>query len=310
MSEETDKMKDLLIKLQILTNGLVEERKKSKNYLEKIKELEKMLEKKDNEVVDLTKKNFDLQANLTFEKSKQSTKSSKKLDENHYEAIINEQGYKLRELTEQLKNEKEIFKQQKAQFQELISKQIKTIAELKEKYENTSQRNKELETKIEEVKQMNYELQSKDEQNDKKFQKYKNDIGIIQTKNIEFHNQIEELKLEKYDKEKEIEQLKKKNEDLSLQLMQMKTLVVNKKLTTKSFKVEMVKPKKIIEIVFQKNKERENGYEIVIKGKNKKDSEERINLLDISQFQINEKDKTIVNIEYMVRKKYLLLFIV
>ena len=43
MSEETDKMKDLLIKLQILTNGLVEERKKSKNYLEKIKELEKML---------------------------------------------------------------------------------------------------------------------------------------------------------------------------------------------------------------------------------------------------------------------------
>ena len=31
MTEETDKMKDLLIKLQILTNGLVEERKKSKN---------------------------------------------------------------------------------------------------------------------------------------------------------------------------------------------------------------------------------------------------------------------------------------
>ena len=49
MTEENDKMKDLLIKLQILTNGLVEERKKSKNYLEKIKDLEKILQKKDNE---------------------------------------------------------------------------------------------------------------------------------------------------------------------------------------------------------------------------------------------------------------------
>ena len=32
------KTKDLLIKLQILTNGLIEEKNKSKSYLEKIKE--------------------------------------------------------------------------------------------------------------------------------------------------------------------------------------------------------------------------------------------------------------------------------
>ena len=70
MAEETDKMKDLLIKLQILTNGLVEERKKSKNYLDKIKHLEKMLQQKDNELVELTKQKFELQAQLTFEKSK------------------------------------------------------------------------------------------------------------------------------------------------------------------------------------------------------------------------------------------------
>ena len=117
-----DKTKDLLIKLQILTNGLVEERKKSKNYLEKIRYLEKYLQQKDKEVTDLTKQKYDLQASLSFEKSKKQTKTNrkKKLDENEldkYEEIINEQGYRLRELNGKLSNEKEIFAQQKTQFQ-------------------------------------------------------------------------------------------------------------------------------------------------------------------------------------------------
>ena len=41
--EDKDKMKDILIKMQILTNELIEERKKTKNYLSKIKELENIL---------------------------------------------------------------------------------------------------------------------------------------------------------------------------------------------------------------------------------------------------------------------------
>ena len=64
---EDKKTKDLLIKLQILTNGLIEERKKSQNYLNKIKELEKILQAKDNEIVILSKVKFDLQTDLTFE---------------------------------------------------------------------------------------------------------------------------------------------------------------------------------------------------------------------------------------------------
>ena len=50
---EDEKTKDLLIKLQILTNGLIEERKKSQSYLDRIKELEKILQTKDNEIVSL-----------------------------------------------------------------------------------------------------------------------------------------------------------------------------------------------------------------------------------------------------------------
>ena len=107
------------------------------------------------------------------------------------------------------------------------------------------------------------------------------------------------LRKEKNEKESEIEELKKKNEDLSLQLIQMKTNLINKQLTTKSFKVELVKPKKILEIIFQKNNDLDN-YEMVIKGRSKKD--EHINLLDVSKFEISEKDKNKVDIEYMVSK--------
>ena len=107
---EDEKTKDLLIKLQILTNGLIEERKKSQNYLDRIKELEKILQTKDNEIVLLSKAKFDLQADLTFERSKRDSKQggkkfSKEMQIEQYEEIINEQGYKLRTINNQLTNE-------------------------------------------------------------------------------------------------------------------------------------------------------------------------------------------------------------
>ena len=309
MTEETDKMKDLLIKLQILTNGLVEERKKSKNYLDKIKHLEKMLQQKDNEVVELTKQKFELQAQLTFEKSKKPVKQNNKLTEtqiNQYEEVINEQGFKLRELDAKMKNEKEIFAQQKAQFKNIINEQNSQITDLKEKYQNSLKTNKQLMEQQETVNEKILKFEEEKKQYDQNFRRYQNDKVIVQNKNVELSNQLDELRKEKYEKENEIEELKKKNEDLSIQLIQMKTNLINKQLTPKSFKVEMIKPKKYIEIVLQKNKELDN-YEMVIKGRSKK--EEHINLLDISIFEINIKDKNRIDIVYMVSKNNFLNFV-
>ena len=95
---------------------------------------------------------------------------------------------------------------------------------------------------------------------------------------------------------------------MAVQLNEMKINLLNKKLSAKSFKVEMIKPKKIIEIIFQKNKE-EDKYEMVIKGKNKKGIDEYINLLDVGSFLINDKDKNRVDIEYTVSIIKLFLFI-
>ena len=312
MTEENDKMKDLLIKLQILTNGLVEERKKSKNYLEKIKELEKMLQQKDNEVVELTKQKFELQANLTFEKSKKPAKTnkSKNIDEaelNHYEEVINEQGFRLRDLNTKLLNEKENFTQQKEQFQNLIKEQNQQLIDLKQKFEVIDKENSELLKKQENVNSMlkNFEEEKKGYM--AKFASYQKDKIETQNRNVDFQNTIDKLRKENYEKENKIEELKKKNEDLSIQLNSMKTILLNKQIIDKNFKVEMIKPKKLIEIIFKKNTEM-NSYEMIIKGKDKKETEIHINILDVTSFQMNEKDKRI-DIEYMVSKSIYLIFL-
>ena len=310
MAQENDKMKDLLIKLQILTNGLVEERKKSKNYLDKIKELEKMLQQKDNEVVDLTKQKFELQANLTFERSKKVKTNSKKknIDENqinHYEEIINEQGFRLRDLNNKLINEKESFIQQKEQFQLLIKQQTQQIVDLKQKFEKIDKENTELVKRQENINLMLKKFEEEKKEYSEKFESYQTDKVKVQNKNVELQNLLDEVRKENYEKDKEILELKKKNEDISIQLNEMKKLIVNKQLTPKSFKVEMIKlPKKTIEILFQKNKEMEN-YEIVIKGKSKKGEDEHINILDVSSFLLNDKDKNRVDIEYTVSINYI-----
>ena len=102
---DDEKTKDLLIKLQILTNGLIEEKNKSKNYLEK------MIQKKDDEIILLSKAKFDLEADLTFERSKKTAKQSnkkftKEMTLEKYEEIINEQGFKLRNLNNQIISQK------------------------------------------------------------------------------------------------------------------------------------------------------------------------------------------------------------
>jgi chromosome segregation ATPase len=302
-TEENSKMKDLLIKLQILTNGIVEERKKSKNYLDKIKELEKILQQKDNELVELTKQKFDLQASLTFEKSKQPTQTNKKKkgDEtsiNTYEQIINNQGAQLNEYKRKLKNKESDFNEQLERFRDLIKIRTEELAKEKEKYKNLFDEHQILLNNKNEVDKMlkNFEAER---------QGYKDEIDLIQKekntaekKNVEYEKQLEDLRKKFDSKEKEIVDLKKNSDEMAIKLNQMKMQLVEKELKEKKFKVEVIKPKKIIEMIFSKNKET-NNYEIIIKGRNKKDSEEHINILDINSFLIDQ-DKSRVDIDYVV----------
>lgn len=306
---EDEKTKDLLIKLQILTNGLIEERKKSQSYLDRIKELEKILQTKDNEIVSLSKAKFDLQADLTFERSKRDSKQgskkfSKEMQIEQYEEIINEQGYKLRNINNQLINERENFEQQKTDFQTIIKAQTAKMEELKQLLEKERKENTDLRKKQDDIDLMLKEYEEDKVQYTEQFARYQNDKIETQKKNLELQETIDKLRKESFEKEKQINDLVKNSEKLANQLNDMKSAIVNKQLTKKSFTVEMMgKGKKIIEIIFQKKQDSDSDkdeYEMSIINKSKNEIMEVINLLDISGFQINEKDKNRVDISYTV----------
>ena len=307
---EDGKTKDLLIKLQILTNGLIEERKKSQNYLDKIKELEKMLQKKDDEIILLSKAKFDLQADLTFERSKKSTKTgnkkfNKEMQLEKYEEIINEQGYKLRNLNTQLKSEKELFEQQKSGFQTMIKAQSEQLLSLKENLERERKENTDLKKKLEEINEMLKKYEIEKIKNDAIFERYQHDKIEVQKKNVELQATIDKLRKDNFEKDEQISGLVKKSEEYANRLNDMKASIMNKQLTKTAFTVELIgRGKKLIEILFQKTKDffdlSKDKYEMVIKGRIKKDNEEHINLLDVSEFQIHDKDKNRIDISYTV----------
>ena len=151
-SKEELKIKDLLIKLHVLTNGLVEERKKSQSYLDRIKEYEDSLQKKDSEIVELRKEKFDLKSKLTIEKSKQGEKKNdsyftsflnkfieKPVDDSKVaklEEKINQLNFENKDLTQRYMEEKESFDQQKIKFQTLLTIQKQEMEKLKKKLEN------------------------------------------------------------------------------------------------------------------------------------------------------------------------------
>ena len=309
--DEKDKMKDLLIKMQILTNELIEERKKSKNYLSKIKELENILQAKDNEIVALTKVKFDLEANLSIERSKkpQIKKKKKKMTEEmqleKYEEIINEQGYKLRNLTNKLVNDKEAFEQQKSDFQIMMKTQTKQMEELQKNLENVKKENEDLLKRQKDINETLKEFEVEKLEYKRKFERYEIDKIEVQTKNVNLQETIDKLRKEIMEKEEKMKELNKKGEDMAKKLDDMKNAIINRKLTKKSFKVMLVKSKKTIEIIFQKvpdiEKENLEKYEMIIIGKNKNNTEDHIDLLDVSSFVINEKEKCRVDISYTVR---------
>ena len=306
---EDEKTKDLLIKLQILKNGLIEERKKSQNYLDKIKEFEKIIEKKENEIILLTKAKFDLEAELTFEKNKRAPdpnikKLSKEMQIEKYEEIINEQGSLLRTLNNKLISERESFEQQKIDFQTMVKAQSEQVLNLKQNLEQQRKDNDDLKKKFDDIKEMINNYEKEKIKTDADFMRYQKEKESAQKENEKLQAKIDELEKKNSEKDETINGLVKNNEDYANRLNDMKTALLTKDLTPKSFTVELLgKGKRLIEIKFQKTEDLENDsdkYEMVIIETNKTPSEKHVNLLDVSEFSLHDKDKTRIDISYNV----------
>jgi chromosome segregation ATPase len=231
--KEELQIKDLLIKLQVLTNGLIEERKKSQSYLERIKEHEETIQKKDTEIAQLTKEKFDLKSKLSIERSK--TAPGKKNDSylssflNKFkdsgpqdakvaqlEEKLNQQEFEIRELNQKLMEEKESFDQQKIKFESTIAYQKMQMEDLKKNGDNSKKDNdKDKEKEIEREKEREKERE-REASNERLISSYKEEIESLKRKfNTERDEYEKKLGLMKRDYSEQKEKIEKLEETLN-----------------------------------------------------------------------------------------------
>ena len=148
MSQEKEELqiRDLLMKLQVITYGLVEERKKSQEFLTRVREVEQSLRQKESENIVLTKANIDLQTRLSIEYSKKSP--NKKMATNlltELEERTNKQEEEIKVLSQRLMEKEESFDQQNIKHQTVLVVKDGEISKLKKDLENMSEKIKKFE---------------------------------------------------------------------------------------------------------------------------------------------------------------------
>ena len=236
-------IKDLLLKLHVLTYGIIEERKKSQTYLVRIKELQDSLQKKEVEVVELTKSKFDLQSKLSLELSK---KTQNKKPDNYFSSImnkirdkpgdsayvnelqgkINQLNFEIKDLSQRLMESNENFDQQKMQFQTMITLQKQEMAKVQKELEE-EKKNVKIVEKVE-VKSI------EDEESKNKLKALTDEFRI---RKGEYESTIENLNKE-LEKEK---QNKVKIGALNKELEEAKAECEMKKIENKSMKTQITK---------------------------------------------------------------------
>ena len=300
-------IKDLLIKLQVLSNGLIEERKKSQGYLNRIKEYEESIQNKDSEIVDLTKEKFELKSKLTLERSKTGDSNR-----NEYTKLVekfNQQKFEIKDLSQRVMEEKESYDQQKIKFQTMITLQDQQIAELKKNLQNVKTEVPKVEVVSEDKEKMEAltrKFNLERDQYEGQISKAKNELNEEKEKIETINKKLLEYK-NAYDA-KNIENKNMKNQigDLNSQIKNLKQELHNKQLSPRMFQVEKIKDgvlknKKVMTITFRWNKDK-NRCEVVFKrmkhgGKIK---EEIVNITDISQFKVSDKKKETIDIVFFV----------
>ena len=328
------KIKDLLKKLQILTNGLEEEKKKAQGYLDRIREYDESLHKKEAEIVDLRKEKFELKSKLTIVKSQQEASSKKSesmfssflskmvtekpVDEaklKKLEEKISLQQSEIKNLTQQLMDEKESFDQQKIKFQTKIAMQNQEMSGLKEELEKAKSEIKKppvdtakIAKRNENIEMLKHNFNKERDEFSKLLAEVKNELKVTNDENDEYTNKLLKLKQDCEMANAENTKLKDQLSDYGSQISKLKKEINDKKLSDRIFQVErikdgIVKSKKVMTINFSWNKNR-NIIEVKFKrmkhgGKVKEDV---INILDITKFEKNDKKPENIDVIFNVSR--------
>ena len=326
------KIKDLLKKLQILTNGLEEEKKKAQGYLDRIKEYDESLHKKEAEIVDLRKEKFELKSKLTIVKSQQEASSKKNesafssflskmitekpVDETKLKKLeekINLQKSELKKLTQEMMDEKESFDQQKIKFQTKIAMQNQEMSGLQKELEKAKSEIKKpvvdtlkIAKRNENIEMLKQNFNKERDEFSKLLAEVKNELRITNDQNDECTNKLLKIKEECEKANSENTKLKDQISEYGSQIGKLKKEINDKKLSDRMFQVErikegLIKNTKVMTINFSWNKSK-NIIEVKFKrmkhgGKVKEDV---INILDITKFEKNEKKPENIDVIFNV----------
>jgi len=305
-------VKDLIMKMNILSNGLVNERKKSALLQKKNEELQKQYEIKENECLELNKKIKDLESfKKKFSQNNLNTKDNEitNNDKINNEIIIQKFADEISSL--KLENEdlkiklnnsmtnldnkiKQYSKIIEVQTEKLTKKETenmelkKNIFELNEKINNNSNITKE---EIENLKKEknHFEILFKQTENEKK---------EIKNKYEESLNNIKNLEEEKKNNLEKIHQQEINGIKLAQKLTEYKNLLIELNTKIQIFHVQRINTftKSEMDITFGKDKN--NNFVMKIDDGN---SASLVNIEDIES--VKQLDKNILEIKYMFNSK-------
>ena len=313
MSENPQKkernIKDLSIKLQILTSALVAEREKTANYVAKIKEFEQMIIKKETEITNANKAKFDMQSELsTLTKKQKKDKTDVKLDQvvntffnkdkinfNQFDNIKEENNAVKQEYKKYQRKfieEHELREQQQMKFDTMIALQDQDIKNAQERINRLENEKKEQERNnkllndiilgLDDEKQK-YEKEYKDIEN--LINKNDKTVTVIMMDNAKCTGDLKP-KLDK------IKNMTKQYTEQKSTLSEMKNQISHVVLETIDFnaiKEENIFKKEKVVITFRPN-ELDQKYKIEIDYENNdKQPKEIFDFLDVSDYKIKSK---------------------
>ena len=333
-SREELKIKDLMMKIQVLRTGVIDERNKNSEIEREmsklkthVKDLENNLTDKENIIVSLSKEKYELVSKLDIEKQKIESNSGSNQFTNYISGIfqkrdsqsfINESEFKKLQnenkdyqienaiLKKKIEDQSLDFEKCKIEYQNLINLQLDKIKKLDhivmDKNKGIDENNKKLEIMFENYKKFDIEKT-----------KYESQIADYLKENKLREDKIVELLLKLEDKEHIIESYKEslsrhevESSELARKLAELKNAIIETNMVIQSFKCEKIGAifNTDIEITFGRTDDDE--YVMILK---EDDLQEYINVEDIEFMRTNDKFMDMIDLCYLVRVIYFNLII-
>ena len=314
-------IKELSIKLQVLTNALKEERKKSQNYSTKLQEYEELLIKKDNEIININKVKFEIQSNLSalLKKPIKNTTDIKlnqvvntffnkeKINFDQFDRIKDENNSLKLEYKEYQKKyvfEHENREQQKIKFDTMLALQDKQIKEAQDTIVRLENQKVEQINTNQSILNLVQQIDEQKELFDLKYKRIEDEINSKDQRSISLMIDIGKAQSELKPKKEKIKDLQKRLKEQTATLNEMKNQITHKVLDTQDFlvtKEESFLKKDKCKVTFTKSPV-DKKYKILIDYDNKDKPQDIIDFLDVTEYKINVKkfDITYVDVRIFI----------